>query len=156
MMMNKIAVEEITLMGLSLKKKTSNANGQSNIDCGNLWQKFEQEDYANKITGKLNDEILAVYHDYEGDHTKPFSYFIGYKVKPGESVLQNLDILTIPKGLYQKITSTGEMPGCVVNAWKAIWDSDIRRAYIADFEIYGEKSKNWNNAEVDIFISIEG
>jgi predicted transcriptional regulator YdeE len=89
--MNKIAIKEITLMGLSLKKKTSNANGQSNIDCGNLWQKFETEDYANKITGRLNDEVLAVYHDYEGDYTKPFSYFIGCRVKPGEPIPQGLD-----------------------------------------------------------------
>ena len=70
-------MEEITLIGLSLKTKTTNANGQSNIDCGNLWQEFEKENYADKIPGKLSDEILAVYHQYEGDYTKPFSYFIG-------------------------------------------------------------------------------
>ena len=55
-------------------------NGQSSIDCGNLWQEFVKGKYAEIIPNKLTDEILAVYHQYEGDHTKPFSYFIGCKV----------------------------------------------------------------------------
>ena len=29
----------------------------------------------------------------------------------------------------------------------------IPRAYHADFEVYDERSKDWNQAEVDIFIS---
>ena len=75
--MTKVELEEIKLVGLSLKTKTTNVNDQSSIDCGNLWQKFENENYAQIIPGKLTDEILAVYHQYEGDHSKPFSYFVG-------------------------------------------------------------------------------
>ena len=153
--MNEIGLEEISLAGLSLKTKTTNANGQSNIDCGNLQQEFERENYAGKIPNKLSDEILAVYHEYEGDHTKPFSYFIGCKVIPGTEIPYGLDSLIIPRGDYQKIIAKGKMPDCVANAWKEIWSSDIPRAYQSDFEVYDERSKDWNNAEVDIFISIE-
>ena len=153
--MNKIELEEITLIGLSLKTKTTNANGQSAIDCGSLWQEFEKENYVNKIPGKLNDEVLAVYHQYEGDYTRPFSYFIGCKVKAGSEVPQGLDSLIIPKGNYQKINAKGKMPDCVANAWKEIWSSGIPRAYQADFEVYDEKSRDWSNAEVDIFLSIK-
>jgi predicted transcriptional regulator YdeE len=45
------------------------------------------------------------------------------------------------------------MPDCVANAWKEIWQSKLSRAYEKDFEIYDEKSQDWNNAEVSIFIS---
>ena len=153
--MNKIELEEFQLIGLALPGKTTNENGQSGIDCGSLWQKFENGNYAEKIPGKSGDEIYAVYHEYEGDHTRPFSYFIGCKVGAGMQTPEGMDSLTIPSGRYQKIVSSGQMPDCLVNSWKGIWSSGIRRAYQADFEVYDERSRDWNNAEVDIFISIE-
>ena len=55
-------------------------------------------EYAEIIPNKLTGEILAVYHQYEGDHTKPFSYFIGCKVKADTEVPPGLETLTIAKG----------------------------------------------------------
>ncbi len=153
--MNKIELEETKLIGLALRTKTTNEMGQSSIDCGNLWQEFENENYVSKIPNKLSDEILAVYHKYEGDHTKPFSYFIGCKVRTGTEVPQGMDSLIIPKGTYQKINSKGKMPDCVANTWKEIWSSNIPRAYQVDFEVYDERSKDWSNAEVEFFLSIK-
>lgn len=72
---------EFKLIGLKLDHKTTNKGGQSSIDCGNLWQRFEIENFVERIPNKLGDEIYAVYFDYEGDNTEPFSYFIGCKVK---------------------------------------------------------------------------
>jgi predicted transcriptional regulator YdeE len=153
--MNKIELEEIKLIGLSLGTKTSNEMGKSSVDCGNLWKKFEIENYADKIPNKLSDEILAVYHQYEGDHTQPFSYFIGCKVGAETRIPEGLESLTISKGLYQKIVSTGKMPDCIINTWKEIWNSNIPRAYQTDFEVYDERSKDWNKAEIEVFVSIE-
>jgi predicted transcriptional regulator YdeE len=152
---NKIDIERFKLIGISLKNKTTNKNGQSEIDCGSLWQKFEKGNYSDRISGKLNDEIFAVYHNYEGDYTQPFSYFIGCKVKTEEEVPAGLDSLIIPHGQYQKFISKGKMPDCIADSWREIWKTDIPRAYRADFEVYDEKSKDWNNAEVQIFISVE-
>jgi len=153
--MNTIELEEVKLMGLALKGKTSNINGQSGIDCGDLWQEFEKGKYAEIIPNKLTDEILAVYHEYEGDHTKPFSYFIGCKVEAGTAILPGLETLTIARGMYQKILAKGKMPGCVTDAWKEIWVSEIPRSYKMDFEVYDERSKDWSSAEVDIYLSVE-
>ena len=153
--MSKVKLEEFFLTGLALQTKTTNTNGQSAIDCGNLWQEFEKEKYAEIIPGKVNGEILAVYHQYEADHTAPFSYFIGCKVKPGSEIPKGLQRLFIPAGTYQKITAKGNMPDCLIKTWNEIWHSDIPRSYQIDFEVYGEKSSDWNNAEVEIYISIE-
>ena len=153
--MSKIELEETKLIGLSLRTKTTNEMGRSNIDCGNLWQKFEKENYADKIPNKLSDEIVAVYHQYEGDHTHPFSYFIGCKVEAKTEIPEGLDSLVISKGLYQKLISTGKMPRCLANTWKEIWNSKIQRSYQTDFEVYDERSKDWNKAEVEVFISIQ-
>ena len=139
-------------MGLSLTKKP-NSGGQSNIDCANLWQKFEKENFASQISNKISDEIYAVYFDYEGDHTQPFSYFIGCKVKTHPEFAPGIDTLMIPAQSYSKFIAKGKMPGCISDSWKDIWDSKIERAYKFDFEVYDERSKDWNNAIVDIFVS---
>jgi predicted transcriptional regulator YdeE len=47
------------------------------------------------------------------------------------------------------------MPGCMVDKWREIWNSDIPRAYKFDFEIYDERSQDWSDAEVDIYLSVE-
>ena len=147
-------MKEIHLIGISLPGKTTNEQGQSAIDCGNLWQKFLTEGYATRIPAKLSDEMLAVYYDYEGDHTKPFAYFIGCKVASGATPPEGMIRLTIPSGDYRLFIAKGRMPDCIADCWKAIWESDINRAYSYDFEVYGEKSKDWNDAEVDVYISI--
>ena len=152
--MNTVKLEEITLIGLSLGTSTTNAGGQAAIDCGTLWQKFEKGNYTETIPEKLTDEIVAVYHNYEGDFTKPYSYFIGVKVKPDAKIPDGLEKLSIPKASYQKIESKGIIPDCIANSWKEIWNSNMARAYKADFEVYDHRSKDWKSGEVDIFISV--
>ena len=154
--MKKTELEEFKLIGISLGKKTTNENGQAGIDCGNMWQKFEKGDYSNKIPGKTGDEVFAVYHGYEGDHTIPYSYFIGCKVKPNTEVPDGMDSLVIAPATYQQITAKGKIPDCIISAWQTIWNTtDANRAYQADFEVYDNRSKDWANAEVDVFLSVK-
>lgn len=49
------------------------------------------------------------------------------------------------------------MPNAVMETWKEIWtkDNELNRKYTADFEVYGEKSQNGENSEVDIYIATE-
>ena len=75
--MDKTRESEFKLIGIKLDNKTTNEGRQSSIDCGNLWQKFETENFAERIQNKLSEEVYAVYFAYEGDYTKSFSYFIG-------------------------------------------------------------------------------
>ena len=152
--MNTVAIDEINLTGLALENKTTNANGQSHTDCENLWHTFDKGGYADKVVDRISDEIFGVYFDYESDSNGPFNYFIGCKVKPGATVPQGMDTLTIPAGQYHKIVATGKMPDCVVEAWKKVWVSDIVRTYKIDFEVYDERSKDWGNAEVDVYLSV--
>ena len=151
--MEKTKITEFKLIGLKLEKKTTNEGGQSNIDCGILWQKFETENFIERIPNKLSNDIYAVYFDYEGDYTKPFSYFIGCKVKTDTDTPNDMASLIIPEDDYSKLIAKGKMPDCVTNAWKEIWSLKIDRAYKYDFEIYDERSKDWSNAEVEIFVS---
>lgn len=153
--MQTTALNEIHLIGLSLQRKTTNANGQSHTDCKNLWHAFDEGHYIADIPGKLSDDIYGVYYEYEGDHTKPFSYFIGCRVKAPVEAPPGMQSLTIPAGNYEKITVSGAMPDCVTNAWKDIWKGDHARTYAVDFEVYDERSSDWNNAEVDVYLSVK-
>ncbi len=152
--MDTVLKESFRLIGIALKKKTSNANGQSAIDCGNLWQEFEKRNISAQISGGSGREIYAVYYNYEGDHTKPFSYFIGCRVPSDTETPDGLDQLTIPESRYQEIFAKGKMPDCVADSWRLIWNADVPRAYQYDFEVYDDRSIDWQNAEVDIFLSV--
>ncbi len=146
-----MVLPEFKLVGLKLEHATTNKNGQSNIDCGALWQKFEKENVSEKMPERLDENVYAVYYDYGPNGF--FTYFIGCKVDTGKTAPDDLDTLLIPEQNYKKITARGKMPDCISDSWKEIWKSESDRAFGFDFELYDERSKNWNNAEVDIFIS---
>jgi len=149
-----VELTELRLIGLMLEAKTSNRNGQSASDCGKLWQKFVQGRYAENIPGKVSNDILAVYFNYEGDYTKPFSYFIGCKVTENAVVPNGMYSIIIPGGKYRIIKAKGKLPDCISKAWGVIWSVIYARAYKTDFEIYGDNSLNPENAEVEIFLSV--
>lgn len=147
-------LSEFKLIGLALHGKTKNEGGQSGKDCGQLWERFEVNNIAELIPGKISSAIYAVYYGYESDENGPFSYFIGCKVKPNTETPENLDELLIPEQNYHKEIAKGQMTACITDAWKKIWHSNINRKFEFDFEVYDERSQNWENAEIDIFLSV--
>lgn len=151
----KETIDEIKLIGLALKNKTSNINGQSHLDCKNLWHTFEDAKLAETIPDKISKEVLGVYFGYEGDSTQAFRYFIGCKVNSYAANCTHLQTLTIPGGNYQKIVVKGKLPDCMMEAWKDIWSGNLHRTYQVDFEVYDARCKDWENAEVDIYVSVK-
>ena len=146
------AKSEFTLVGIRLSEKTTNENNQSMQDIGALWQDFEKNKIAERIKNKSSNDVYAVYFDYEGDHTKPFSYFIGFPVDKVE-LDEGLSSLTIPAADYEVFLAKGKMPDCIGITWRLIWNSKVKRSYRYDFEVYGKRSADWSNAEVEIYIS---
>ncbi|MDV3970655.1 GyrI-like domain-containing protein [Elizabethkingia anophelis] len=148
-------MKSFKLIGLKLQGKTKNENGQSGKDCGELWQKFETEKIAEQIPNKLSDAVYAVYYDYESDEKGLFSYFIGCKVEDNTEKPANLDELTVPEQTYHKETAKGRMTGCITEIWEKIWRSNLNRKFGFDFEVYDERSHNWESAEIDIYLSVK-
>jgi predicted transcriptional regulator YdeE len=147
-------MEGFKLIGIKLSKKTSNLNGASAKDCGALWQEFSQNNLAATIPGKVDDTVYAVYYDYDSDEKGAFSYFIGCKVTEETPTPPHLEELNIPSQQYWHTTAKGVMPTCIGNAWQGIWNMDIKRQFGFDFEVYDERSQDWQHAEVDIYLSI--
>jgi predicted transcriptional regulator YdeE len=152
--MEKIDIEKFCVIGISIR--TTNNNGQSANDIGELWSRFFTENIIDKIPNKVDTSIYSIYTDYEGDYTKPYTTILGCKVKNLDTIPEGMVAKTINGGDYTKFVAKGDLAkGAVFVEWTKIWEMDLPRLYSADFEVYGEKSQNPNDAEVDIFIAIK-
>lgn len=148
-----MSIQQFNVIGISVR--TTNENGQSAQDIPALWNKFMTEGIQQKIPGKISEEIICIYTDYEKDHTKPYTTILGCKVESLDFVPENMAGKTIESADYEKIIAKGNLTeGIVYNKWLEIWNSDLDRIFTADFEVYGEKVQNPKNAEVDIYIAI--
>ena len=142
------------IIGISIR--TTNENGKATTDIPALWHKFFIENISEKITNKLSNDLYCVYTDYEKDHTKPYTTLIGYKVAVAETLTEGFTEKIIQPENYKVVTAKGKTTeGFVFKEWQNIWTLNINRTYITDFEIYGAKSQDPENAEVDIYIGIK-
>lgn len=147
-------IKKIKIIGISVR--TTNENGQSAQDIPALWNQFITEKIAEKIPNKISNDIYAVYTDYEKDHTKPYTTILGCAVKNLDSIPTEMTGKIIGGTHYEKFTAKGNLTdGIVYNEWVKIWNSDLNRIFTTDFEIYGAKAQNTENAEVDLFIAIK-
>lgn len=151
---NKEQVDSFKIIGIAVK--TTNKNGQAMTDMGQLWNRFYSDDLISKIPNKTGKDIYSIYTDYESDYKGAYTAIIGCKVTTLDSIPTGLIGREFSGGQYLKYTAKGKMPDAVINQWKAIWnrDNELSRKYTADFEVYGQKSQNPENAEVDIYIAV--
>lgn len=146
-------IEKINIIGIAIR--TTNENHQSVNDLQKLWGQFMSESIMNKIPNKVSNDIYSIYTNYESDHTKPYTTIIGCAVSDTKEIPEGMVSLEIQPGNYKKYTAKGNInQGVVFETWMKIWNEDIKRAYSADFEVYGQKASNPEDAEVDIFVAI--
>ncbi len=147
-------INQFSVIGIAVK--TTNENGQSGTDIPALWSRFLSERIFDKIPNKIDQTIFCIYTDYEKDYTRPYTTILGCKVANLEIIPDGMVGKTFETGNYTQRTAKGSiLQGVVFEEWVKIWQSDIPRAYTADFEMYGEKAQNPEDAEVDILIAVK-
>jgi predicted transcriptional regulator YdeE len=152
--MNNQIIQKFDVIGISVR--TTNENGQSVKDIEALWGKFWGEEIQKQIPNKVNDDIYAVYTDYETDFNGPDTLIIGLTVSSLDNIPEDFVGITIEKDVYEKFVSKGKMPEAVLATWMEIWQSkDLKRTYNVDFTIHGKKYFDGDNAEVETFISVK-
>lgn len=153
---------EIKLVGITARTSNIKEMNQDTAQIGATMQKF----FANGIQAQIMERknpgtIFAVYTDYESDAQGEYTYFLGEEVNDFENIQQGLQTLTIASQAYAKFTSNpGIMPAVCIDMWQNIWkmtaaDLGAERAYVADFEVYDERSQNPQEAVLDIYIGIK-
>ncbi len=152
--MDTITVAPFNIIGLAIR--TTSENGQSAKDIPQLWNQFLSENIAAQIPDKMDTDIYCIYTDYEKDHTKPYTTLLGCKTSSLHHLPQGFTGKSFSGGSYTLYTAQGKITdGIVFQKWTTIWNSNIPRAYTADFEVYSEKAQHPDNAEVDIFIAVK-
>jgi predicted transcriptional regulator YdeE len=140
---------------IGISTRTTNKNNQSQQDLTNLWGQFYTHNIFDKIPNKVSDNILSIYTDYKSDFTDEYTTIIGVPVSTLDEIPTELIGREFSADNFQKIVAKGEMPNAVVNVWLDIWkrDEELDRKYSYDFEVYGQKSQNGENSEVEIYIA---
>lgn len=147
-------IQKFNVIGISIR--TTNEDGQSGKDIPALWNKFMTEEIQGKIPNKVSGDIFCIYTDYEKDHTKPYTTILGCKVESLDNIPEDMMGKTIESADYEELIAKGNLSeGIVYNKWLEIWNSDLNRSFTADFEVYGSKTQNPENAEVDIYIALQ-
>ena len=146
---------DFKIIGISIQ--STNEGGQSIEDMGKLWGQFYSDGISNKIPNKTSEEVYSLFTDYESDYTGKYTAIIGHKVESLEKIPDGLVGREFKGGKYTKLKAKGKMPDAIIDTWKKIWreDKELNRRYTVDFEVYGPKSQNGAESEVDVFIATE-
>ena len=143
--MQKVTIDPFYVIGIAVT--TTNVNGKSAKDIGQLWGKFMSEGIIDQIPAKIDESIFSVYTNYQGDHTMPYDTIVGCKVSSLDNVPEGMVGQAFGGGTFGKFVSKGDLTkGVVFGTWTEIWEKDLDRVYTADFELYGGKALNPTDA----------
>lgn len=142
---------------IGISTQTTNKDNQSKIDIGKLWEHFFAENIIGKIPNKCSLDILSIYTDYKSDFTDDYTTIIGLQVTTLDEIPEGLIGREFKPEKFQKFIAKGEMPKAVLDTWINIWqrDKELSRSYTHDIEVYGEKSQNGENSEVEIYLAVK-
>jgi predicted transcriptional regulator YdeE len=141
--------------------RTNNATEMSgNGRIGNVWQTFLQPSLVNRIPNRIGVDPIAVYTEYETDHTGYYTYLLGLPISSTDMLPANLTIKHVPAGCYVVIPSRrGPVAEVVREVWQRIWSMSEEelggvRAFQTDYEIYDQRATDPANAQVDVYVGL--
>ena len=147
------------VVGLAIR--TNNAaemNGRGKI--GEVWQRLLQQNLAAKIPNKLGVDLIALYTDYETDHTGYYTYLLGVPVSFTEHLPTGLVLKHVPAGRYAVLCSNrGEIKQVVPEIWQRVWGMSPMelggsRSYKVDYEIYDQRAADPDNAQIEVHVGL--
>jgi predicted transcriptional regulator YdeE len=119
-----------------------------------------QQDVAAKIPNRADQDLLAVYTDYQSDQTGEYTYLIGARVTSAADVPAGLTLKEIPAGSYAVLqTDKGPLPTVMPVIWKHIWSMSAKdlggeRAFQADYEIF-PRGFDPQNAQITVYVGLK-
>lgn len=143
-----VTLEEKIAAGVAAK--TSNQDPNMGAVIGGLWNRFFNEGIFSAIPGKTDEKALGIYTDYENGGAA-FTAMAARAVSsdPGPDYA----VCKIPAGRYAKFVARGNMQQAVADTWREIWETDLPRSFLCDFEEY--QDGNMENAEIHIYIGLK-
>lgn len=141
---------------IGINCRTSNAKEAGPQDIPKLWERFYSEDIISRIPNKISNEVIALYCDYESDHSQAYTVVIGCPVSSIDTVPQGMVAKTIPPSFYAVFRAIGDHPKALIETWGKIWhEPDLERTYSGDYESYNEKFFSNSPQEIDVYVAIQ-
>ena len=134
-----VEVPAMRVVGISIR--TSNqAEAEAEPGQGpivRLWQSFAELDLSAQIPNRhVSGEVVAVYHEYESDHTGEYTVTIGLRVTSLHQVPDGLVGIEVPFQKYARFPAEGPPDTVIADTWETIRNADLDRAFTYDLEIY--------------------
>ena len=148
--MKTVKLASFKIIGIAIR--TSNENGKSQQEIGELWGNFMSKSLIDKIPNKESNSIYCLYTDYESDHNGAYTTILGCCVSSLDEIPEGFIGREFTEARYQLYISKGKLPECVGETWLKIWESKIDRRYLCDFDVYIYKAEK--PVEVETYVSI--
>lgn len=145
-----VNLEEKTVVGVTAR--TNNMAPDMGQVIGGLWEQFYQPEIYSKIPGKVNDKALGIYTDYQEDEKADYTVVVACETDVSDNLPSNTVLRKIPAGRYAKFIVKGHIQKAVAEFWGKLWNMDLPRAFICDFEEY--QNADMEQAEIHIYISL--
>jgi predicted transcriptional regulator YdeE len=153
--------KEFSVIGIEVR--TNNAKETTNAGMiPKQWGKFFAEGVLARIPNKVDPTIYAIYTDYVSDRNGDYTFFIGAKVSETSAIPAGMVAKKVAAGKYAVVTSAkGPVQNVVPQAWQQIWSLEDKsqlggvRSYKADFEVYDQRSRDPQDSQVDIYVSVK-
>ena len=149
--MNYELVELKEMMVGGLLTRTNNfAPDMGNVISG-LWDQFMG--IYPSVMYKVNEKTLGIYTDYEGRETEDYSVLAACEVEKKEGQPNGITIKIIPAGTYAKFIVEGEGKDAVAKVWQQLWNMNLPRSFICDFEEY--ETLKEGHVRVHVYIGLK-
>ncbi|MFA9463899.1 MAG: GyrI-like domain-containing protein [Velocimicrobium sp.] len=146
-----VNLEEKKIIGLSAR--TNNAAPDMGQVIGELWQRFYTKGIYESIANKSNDKALGVYTNYVNDEKNDYTVLVACEVSEVETLPKGTVDAMIPAGKYAKFIVKGHMQRAVAEFWQRLWNMDLPRSFVSDFEEY--QNGDVEDAEIHIYIGLK-
>lgn len=146
-----VHLQEKNVVGLMAR--TNNTAPDMAAVIGGLWEHFFTKGVYQTIPHKVNDKTLGIYTDYAGDEKADYSVMVACESSNTILIPKGTILKTLPTGKYAKFIVKGPMQQAVLKFWKELWQMDLPRSFVCDFEEY--QNGDMENAEIHIYIGLK-
>ena len=157
-----VQLPAIKLVGIKCRTNNTCEMNSETAQIGSLVHRYFMDNVSSKIINRANPGVTyCVYTEYESDFTGDYTCLIGEEVESFDDMPEGLFSIIIPSQKHVKLTNgPGIMPALCITSWKQIWAMSSEklggeREFLADFELYDERSYDPQNAVFDIYVGIK-
>lgn len=140
-------------LAAGITARTNNAAPDMGNVIGGLWESFYAKGIYAQIPAEGRGHALGIYSDYESDEHGDYDMTVACEVGCVDGLPEELAVKRIPAGRYAKFVIKGDVQRALMQFWQELWEMDLKRSYVADFEEYMDQEME--NAEIHVYIGLK-